>query len=145
MSAQANGEDGERHAPGAGQYDGQHERYPERHAKLGNEQRGGVGADAVERRVTEVKLTGIAENKIETDGQHDVDRANDQVRAPIRILKDERQNRNEDDDPDAPAAPSNPAPLRSHGGRRVSVARHFLHASRRSGRSAATRASAGGA
>src|SRR5260221_250430 len=85
MAAQANREERQGHAGGAGQYDAEDERHPEWHAELHNEQRGGIGTDAVERRVTEVKLTCISENEIKADGQHDVDGANDEVRAPIRV------------------------------------------------------------
>jgi len=77
MAAQTNGEDRQRHAGRAGQYHSKDERHPEWHAKLHDEQCRGIGADAVEGRVTEVKLTGIAEYEIEADSQHDVDRAND--------------------------------------------------------------------
>src|SRR5262249_59321899 len=112
-----------------------------RHAKLHDEQRGGIGADAVERRVTEVKLPGVAENEVKADGEHDVERADDQVRAPIGILKYERQDRDDDRGDEEP-----PAPVTGLAGkRRLGLARHSLHASRRSARSDGMRASAAAA
>ena len=64
---------------------------------LHDEQGRDIGADAVERRVAEIELAGIAENEIKPDGQHDVERADDQVRAPVGVLEDERQQRDGDD------------------------------------------------
>ena len=70
MAAQAHREQRQRHSGRAGQRDADGECRPERHAELHDQQRRDIGADAVERRVTEVELSGIAENEIETDGQH---------------------------------------------------------------------------
>src|SRR5262249_33873134 len=90
-----------------------------------------IGADAVERRVTKVELPGIAENEVEADGEHDIERADGQVRAPIRILKRERQDRDDDRGNEEP-----PAPVTGLAGkRRLRLARHSLHAFRRSARS----------
>src|SRR5262249_8294340 len=105
MAPQANRENRQRHAGSAGQYHGEDERHPKRHAKLHDEQRGGIGADAVERRLTEVELTGIAENEVKADREHDIDRADDQVRAPIGILKYQRQDRDDDRGGKEPPAP----------------------------------------
>ena len=91
VATQANREHRQGHSGRARQHDAEQERHPERHAELHDEQRRDVGADAIERRMAEVELTGIAENEIEPDGQHHVERANDQVRAPVGVLKDDRQ------------------------------------------------------
>src|SRR5262252_1666665 len=131
MAAQTNGEDRQRHAGGAGQYHSEDERHPERHAKLHDEKCGGIGADAVERRVTEIKLAGVAEYEIKADSQHDVDRANDQVRAPIRILNDERQESDDHGDDKEPSSPVNSDPIRQHEKRWSILVRHSLPAFRR--------------
>src|SRR6516162_2544628 len=141
MAPQANRENRQRHTGSAGQYHGEDERRPERHAKLHDEQRGGIGADAVERRVTKVELTGIAENEVNADGEHDIDRAYDQGRAPIGILKYQLQDRDDDRGDKEP-----PTPVTGLAGKRpVGLARHSLHAFRRSARSDGMRASAAAA
>src|SRR5215469_11238140 len=111
MAPQTDGEDRQRHAGRARQYHSEDERHPERHAKPHYEKCGGIGADAIERRVTEIKLAGIPEYEIKTDSQHDVDCADDQVRAPIRILNDERQESDDHGGDDKePSSPVNSVP-----------------------------------
>ena len=63
----------------------------------------------IERRMAEIQLAGVAENEVEADRQQHVDRADDQIRAPIGVVEDERQN---DDDRDREQISQPPGPQR---------------------------------
>ena len=53
--------------------------------------------------MAKVELAGIAENEIEADREDDIERAHDQVRAPIGVLEDKGQHRDRDDRDKEPA------------------------------------------
>ena len=103
MAAQTSRENRQCHSGNPGQHRAEHEGRPERHPEAHDEQRRGICADAVEGGVAKVELAGIAENEIEADREDDIERAHDQVRAPIGVLEDKRQHRDGDDRDSKPA------------------------------------------
>ncbi len=92
VPAQAHREQREKRSGNAREGNARNERNPERNAELHDQKRRDIGAQPIERRMPEVELAGIAEDEVEPDGEQHVDRADRQVRPPIGVGEDERQN-----------------------------------------------------
>ena len=68
------------------------ERDPERNSEFDDQQRRDIGTQTIESRVTEIQLAGVTEDKVESDSEQHIDGAYRQIRAPIGVIEDERQN-----------------------------------------------------